>query len=102
VEGKTVTADPIPGQIESINENMAEISLACQIEAFANLKIVCTPGQHSGLFELYAKVLPEMEFSMKLSRESLLIEFTSLADEIKTFLKELSSITSGPNKSNPS
>ena len=98
VEGKAVTAEPIPGQIESIGENMAEISLACQIEAFANLKIVCTPGQHSALFELYAKVLSEVEFSMKLSSASLLIEFTSLADEIKTFLKELSTIAHGPNK----
>ena len=56
------------------------------------------PGQHSALFELYAKVLSEVEFSMKLSSASLLIEFTSLADEIKTFLKELSTIAHGPNK----
>lgn len=88
VEGKAVTADPIPGQIEYIGENMAEISLACQIEAFENLKIVCTTEQHSGLSELYAKVLPEVDYLMKMSRESLLIEFTSLADEIKKFLKE--------------
>jgi hypothetical protein len=92
VEGKTVTADPIPGQIEYIGENMAEISLACQIEEFENLKIVCTTEEHSGLSELYAKVLPEVEYSRKLSRESLLIEFTSSADEIKKFLKEYTTI----------
>jgi adenylate cyclase len=92
VEGKAVTADPIPGQIEYIGENMAEISLACQIEEFENLKIVCTTEEHSGLSELYAKVLPEVEYSRKLSRESLLIEFTSSADEIKKFLKEYTTI----------
>jgi adenylate cyclase len=93
VEGKAVTADPIPGKIEYIGENMAEISLACQVEAFENLKIVYSTGRHSGLSELYAKVVPEGEYSMKLSRENLLIEFTSLADDIKKFFKEL-------NKSN--
>jgi len=89
VQGKAVTAIPIPGQIEYIGENIAEISLACQVEAFENLKIVCTAGEHSGLSELYAKVMPKVEYSRKLSKESLLIEFTSLADEINKFLKEL-------------
>ena len=88
VKGKAVTPDPIPGQIEYIGENVAEISLACQIEAFENLKIVCNTGEHSGVSELYAKVLPQVEYSTKFSRESLLIEFTSLADEIKKLLNE--------------
>lgn len=87
VEGKAVTADPIPGKIEYIGENMAEISLACQVEAFENLKIVYSTGRHSELSELYAKVVPEGEYSKKLSKESLLIEFTSLADEVKNILK---------------
>ena len=66
---------------------MAEISLACQVEAYENLKIVYSTGGHSGLSELYAKVVPEGEYTKKLSKESLLIEFTSSVDEINNFLR---------------
>ena len=93
VEGKAVTGDPVPGQIEYMGGNTAQISLARQVEAFENIKIVCSTGEGSGLLELYAKVLPEVEYAMKSPRESLLIEFTSLVDELKKFLASASTLT---------
>jgi adenylate cyclase len=92
VEGKTEIAEPIAGKIEYIGENVAEISLASQIEAYKNLKIVYSTGQQSRLSELYAKVVPEGKYSMKVSGKNLLIEFTSFADEIKNFMNELGDI----------
>lgn len=87
VRGKTVVDDPIPGKITHFRKNIAEVILASQMEAHTNLKVVCIKEEPKGLSELYAKVLPEEEPSMKSSKKGVRIHFTSMPDEIKKFFE---------------
>jgi len=87
VRGKTVAEDPISGKITHFGENIAEVVLTHRMEAHANLKVVRTAGDPKELLELYAKVLPEEEQSMKSSEKSVRIHFTSIPDEIKKFFR---------------
>lgn len=87
VRGKTVVDDPIPDKITHFGKNIAEVILASQMEAHTNLKVVCIKEDSKGLSELYAKVLPEEEPSMKSSKKGVRIHFTSMPDEIKKFFE---------------
>jgi len=85
MRGKTVIDDPVAGKITHFRENIADVILTHRMEAHANLKVVRTTEDPKGLSELYAKVLPEEEQSMKSSKKSVRIHFTSMPDEINKF-----------------
>ena len=85
IEGKTVSITSINGQITRIGENIAEIISAQKVDPNTSLRIVHKEQRNSGISELYARVLPNEEFPIKLTGERVFIKFTTTSHEIKKF-----------------
>jgi adenylate cyclase len=84
IEGKHLSGTTIPGKLSSLSMREATIATATPIERLANLRIrftglngVIIPG------DLYGKVTS----AAASSEEQLTVRFTSVPDEIKSFLR---------------
>jgi adenylate cyclase len=87
LEGKSVSDNAITGHITCLGENAAEASLDQTVDVHANLRILLACQETAGFSELYAKVMPKEESDAIGSGDGIRIEFTSVPDEVKKFIK---------------
>jgi adenylate cyclase len=87
LEGKSVSDKAITGHITCLGENAAEASLDQAVDVYANLRILLACQETAGFSELYAKVMPKEDSDAMSSDDGIRIEFTSVPDEAKKFLR---------------
>jgi adenylate cyclase len=87
LEGKSVSDNAIIGHITGLGENAAEASLDQTVDVYANLRILLACQGAAGFSELYAKVMPKEDSDAMSSGDGIRIEFTSVPDEAKKFLR---------------
>jgi adenylate cyclase len=88
VEGKTVSGTNIPGYITRLGDATAEVSFEKQVANYSNLKILLVPDETVELSEAYAKVIlldPSSSTSLNVRGR---LEFTSLPEDVKNYLKK--------------
>ena len=88
LQEKTISGTAITGQIVQLGETVAEAVLVESVKMHANLRILITGEASRGLSEVYAKVLPADEHEPKASQKTILLQFTWLPEEVKTYLKQ--------------
>jgi adenylate cyclase len=87
VEGKTVSEMNIPGYITRLGDATAEVSLEKQVANLSNLKILLVPKETIELSEAYAKVILMDSSSSTSSNVRGRLEFTSIPEDVKDYLK---------------
>lgn len=86
VEGKTVSADGIAGRIERLSDNRAEGVLDKAVRRDTNLKIRMAPENGGAFSDVYAKVT-EADHKAGNDAARVVLSFTSLSDDAKSFLE---------------
>ena len=87
VEDKTVSEMNIPGYITRLGDAAAEVSLEKQVANYSNLKILLVSKETIELSETYAKVILLDPSSSTPSNVRGRLEFTSLPEDVKDYLK---------------
>jgi class 3 adenylate cyclase len=88
LEGKMISDKPISGRIEKLSENSAQGILDETVERNMNLMVRIAPNSANELNEIYAKVM-EADPTSGNGSTRIVLNFTSLPDDAKAFLKKI-------------
>ncbi len=88
--GKTVSKEPIPGQIISISKSRAEALLEGRAGLHTNVKILLAPGDVPSLPEVYAKIISINRPNSSALLIKATLEFTWLPEDARNWLAERS------------
>ncbi len=87
LEGKTISSKAISGRFEKLSENQAQGVLDDVVERNMNLMVRIAPESAGGPYEVYAKVM-EADPASGNGSTRIILNFTSLPDDAKAFLKK--------------
>ena len=88
IEGKSVSATPIPGRLWRLGREGGDVQLDTSVGGRVNLKIVLPEGDRGNAHEVYCKVLEEDSGSIR-------VGFTSMSDAARHVLANYVRVMSG-------